>query len=513
MAPQQHKSATSIAPTTPPPSQPAGAVAQLPTSNSLQASTACAPATPVSPPNIKKITKRRRIARITRPEPGSIYDIMHDNDGESLFLTPICWTDAHARLLDVNFVGRDPVRKPVPDFNSRSSRYPPRPSRIATELSKDLTSILCPKSNHFDSAPIKQVMSTFFPSTLSKPKSDVDLEVHFASRRLKKAVRVAVLWQHPDSSTASFDSAATKPASSYGRIPSGDSQMSNWSCINSQSQSDRPILAYINRSHLAMVRRNLYRVLPGPLDGDRQNTPVLNLQQKRSKRLIPEDGDRDSYLVAVMLAIAQSQYYPPRTSSGFMSRKCSQGSSKGQEAGAPLPEFKDVPIRILSQDCDTADFVVYSTVVTAAFLKRFADPTKAPSNSAPHKGGLKVEITRVPVWPVLGLKERLAKALGPEIASQDFSQIFNEDIETWESEEERRLRVGSLKRSRDVLSEVFNTSFDCNDGSSEGRRPSFSIPSSPNIGGGLGITVASPPVSPRTPKRRRTQAISELEVC
>lgn len=439
---------------------------------------------------------------------------MHDNEGESLFLTPICWTDAHARLLGVDFVSRDAVRKPVPDFNTCAMRYPPRPSRIATELSKDLTSILCPKSSHLDTSPIKQVMSTFFPATLSKPKSDVDLEVHFASRRLKKAVRVAVLWKHPDSSTASFDSAATKPASSYGRIPSGDSQTSNWSCINSQPQPDRPILAYVNRSHLAMVRRNLYRVSPGPLDGDRQNTPVLNLQKRRSKKLIPEHSDRDSYLVAVMLAIAQSQCYPPRASFGLLSRKSSQGSTNGSEGLPPLPEFKDVPIRILSQDCDAADFIVYSTVVTAAFLKRFADPTKAPCRDAVHNGGLNIEMTRVPVWPVLGLKERLAKALGPEIAGQDLSQVvLEEGIETWESEEERRLRMGSLKRGRDVLSEVFNTSFDCNDGSSEGRRPSFSIPSSPNLNGGLGTTVASPPVSPRTPKRRRTQTISELEVC
>lgn len=438
---------------------------------------------------------------------------MHDNDGESLYLTPICWTDAHARLLDVHFVSRDPIRKPVPDFNSLSSRYPPRPSRIATELSKDLTLILSPKFSHFDSAAIKQVMSTFFPATLSKPKSDVDLEIYFASRMLKKAVRVAVLWKHPESSTASFDSAATKPASSYGRIPSGDSQVSNWSCINSQPQPDRPILAYVNRSHLSMVRRNLYRVQPGPLDGDRQNIPVLNLQKRRSKRLMPADGDRDSYLVAVMLAIAQSQCYPPRMASRSSSRKSSQGSTIGPEAVPPQPEFKDVPLKIMSQDSDTADFVVYSTIVTAAFLKRFADPTKAPSPGALHNGGLKIEMARVPVWPVLGLKERLAKALGSEIAGQELSQVVDEGIETWESEEERRVRVGSLKRGRDVLAEVFNTSFDCNDGGSEGRRPSFSIPSSPNMNGGLGITVASPPVSPRTPKRRRTQAINELEVC
>ncbi|KAH8749315.1 hypothetical protein F5883DRAFT_435826 [Diaporthe sp. PMI_573] len=28
---------------------------------------------------------------------------------------------------------------------------------------------------------------------------------------------------------------------------------------------------------------------------------------------------------------------------------------------------------------------------------------------------LKIQCTKVPLWPVLGLKERLAKALGPQI--------------------------------------------------------------------------------------------------
>lgn len=515
MAPPQHKIATAVALQTPPPSQHAQAVSQLPSSDqhNVQAGAPPAPATPVSPPAKTRPAKPRRARRITRPQPGSLYDILHDNNGESLFLTPICWTDLHARLLDVDFISRQPIRKPVPDFNSLSSRYPPRPSRIATELSKGLTLILSPNASHFDSGAIKQVMGTFFPATLSKPKSDVDLEVRFGSRIIKKAVRVAVLWKHPDSLTASFDSAATKPASSYGRIPNADSQASNWSCFSSQAQPDRPLLAYVNRSHLAMVRRNLYRVQPGPLDGDRQNMPVLNLQKRRSRRLVPEDSDRDSYLVAVMLAIAQSQCYPTRVSSRSSSRKPSQGAPNGSEATFPQPEFKDVPIKILSQDSDTADFVVYSTTVTTAFLKRFADPTKAPSHDALHNGGLKVDMVRVPVWPVLGLKERLAKALGSEISGPEYPQVVHEGIETWESEEERSMRVGSLKRGRDVLSDFFNTSFDCNDSDSPGRRPSFSIPSSPSTGSGLGTAVVSPSASPRTPKRRRTQAINELEVC
>jgi hypothetical protein len=34
--------------------------------------------------------RRRRIPRITQPEPGSLYDIMHEHCGTSLYSLPIC---------------------------------------------------------------------------------------------------------------------------------------------------------------------------------------------------------------------------------------------------------------------------------------------------------------------------------------------------------------------------------------------------------------------------------------
>lgn len=449
---------------------------------------------------------------------------MHDHSGESLFIIPICWADAHAKLLGVNFNDCDPVRKPTPNFDSFSASYPPRPSRIATELSNDLTAILSSKSTPFDSESIKAVMRTLFPTTLTKAKSNVDLEVRFGNHVLKRAVRVAVLWKHPDSPGCSFDSAATKPASSYGRIPLGgrpscDSQVSDWSLSSSQSHANRPLLAFVNRNHLTLVRRTLYRVMPGPDKGDVQNTPVTNLQKLRSKHLVPEHCDHDSYLVAIMLAIAQTQCYPPASRSGSSSRSSSQRSSRGlfnpSETVSPQPEFRDVPVKIMSQDSDTADFVIYSTTVTATFLKRFSDPTKAPAANAPVDGGLKVNVTRVPVWPVLGLKERLAKALGSEVAGEELTQsIVDGDIETWESDQERKMRLSSLnslKRGRDSFSEVLNTSFDSTIGSGS---PEMEPSASTGLGvAGLGISVASPSLSPRTPKRRRTQARGELEVC
>ena len=76
----------------------------------------------------------------------------------------------------------------------------------------------------------------------------------------------------------------------------------------------------------------------------------------------------------------------------------------------------DVPVKIITQDDEKAEFIIYSAVVTAAFLNRFAFPSKAPAVTDIQGHGLNINLIRVQIWPVLGLKERLAKALGPEIA-------------------------------------------------------------------------------------------------
>lgn len=467
-------------------------------------------AAPTSLPHSAKPRKRRRVNRITRPEPGSLYDILHENQGESLFIIPICWQDQHARLLGVQWDHHSTVRRPVPDFNSMSSKYPPRPTKVATDLSRDLTTVLATDPSPLQIAALKSVMSTLFPATLSRARSELNLEIRFGDQVLKRGVRVPIVWKQYDQNSRSFDSASTKVASSYGRIPGSSqqsfaSQNSDWSRGSSQSWSDQPVLAFINRTHLHQVRSNLYRVMPGP--NNSANVPVDNLQRLRCKRLIPQNADEDSYLVAAMLAIAQWQCYPQRSkySSRWSSQNSSQASQPGQDASLTQPEFRDVTVKLITQDQGAAEFVIYSAVVTAAFLERFARPSRAPKAKDSQDSGLDINVTRVQIWPVLGLKERLAKALGTEIAGDlACHDTADTDIETWETEQERAFRLGNLKRKREALSEVFNKSFESTDGAS---------PVTVGLESGLGITVASPPVSPRTPKRRRTQSNTQLEVC
>jgi hypothetical protein len=120
--------------------------------------------------------------------------------------------------------------------------------------------------------------------------------------------------------------------------------------------------------------------------------------------------------------------------------------------------FQDVKLRILMEDTDKSAFVVYTATVTRQFLERFHDPFSTPGNSTTGLGelpGMKIEYTDVPLWPILGLRERLGKALGRDIVGS-----FDSDVmETWMDEEPVRTDKPN-KRKRGALSEVVNASFE-----------------------------------------------------
>jgi hypothetical protein len=398
---------------------------------------------------------------------GSLYDIMRDYSGTSLFVLPICWTDLHAELLGARFVELDPILSPVPGprhcgWNACG------PSQTAASLSRELTTLLSAEITrpYCKTRAIKNIMSTLFPSVLSRPKSSAELDMFFGGRVYRKAVRLPVLWKYSDSTCNSFDSASTRPAASFGKLQASSSSLT---CIASANQ---PMLAYVDRTHLAAIRQNLFRICPGPPDGDRLNLPVLRLQRLRSKPLVPTNADHDAYYVSILLAMAQAHFYEEAA------KPSSQSSSRSGFSGKSidmLPEnFRDVKVQLLTHAENTADFVVYTAVVTATFLQRFARPSKAPETKTPggDDGGIRIELTHVPVWPVLGLKERLGKALGRDIAGDAVFGVEDDGdgLETWENSEERRQRMAavaaataSLKRrraaaDREILAEVFNKS-------------------------------------------------------
>ncbi|RYP34255.1 hypothetical protein DL767_004378 [Monosporascus sp. MG133] len=185
------------------------------------------------------------------------------------------------------------------------------------------------------------------------------------------------------------------------------------------------------RSQLNHVRRNCFRVLAGP--NRIYNGPVHRLQALRSKMLMPKNQDEDQYILAVMIALAQQAAYSEIASS--------------RAAFNP----RDLKIRVLSTSEDDDSFIVYTAIVPAAFLRMFHEPEKAP------RGDTKIQISyaQVPIWPVLGLKERLGQALGSEVVG-DFDAL---NMETYDDELPPTPETPSPKRRREVLTEVFNASF------------------------------------------------------
>jgi hypothetical protein len=257
---------------------------------------------------------------------------------------------------------------------------------------------------------------------MAEARGEIDLEIRFGNQAAE-GVRVALLWK-----------------------------LNNCSA---QAWSDPPILAFVNRTSLLQNRSKLYRVTRGP--NHSANVPIESLQRLRRKRLIPKSPARDSYLVAVMLAIAQRKCYRhrPTGSPKTSPQNSPMASHAARNVSLPQPEFRDIPVMIITQDYENAEFIVYSTVVTRVFLERFAFPSKAPMVTDVQGGELNIQVTRVQIWPIFGLKQRLAQALCLQIAGDlAWDDTASTDMETLETKHELALRLSNLKRRVEASSKA-----------------------------------------------------------
>ena len=430
-----------------------------------------------SPAQVVRVRRHLRRRPPKRVEPGSLYDIMHDHAGTSLYVLPICWTDIHTTLLGVCFEERPLVDKPVPVQTNPPQNL--EPSRLARQLTSELHNLVrdenipIPARTYCKNRAIKSVLGTLFPNSLGRPKTLVELDFYFGQRIFRKAVRIPCMWKTPSCFESSFDSAPTIPDdSSFTTIP-----VSPEPCTEDY-QPNQPMLAYLNRSQLAMIRQNMFRVIPGP--GGRPNGPVASLQQLRSKMLIPADVGQDPFIVAILIAMAQAHFYPTYVPDPFNETPARNGVIRSLHI--PPPVFSTVKVQVITHDegqVGYPNFYVYTAIVTPAFLSRFLDPHKAPDlGDGEPDGGLKITCTPVTVWPVLGLKERLAKALGREIAGDavfdnpDHMGLWDDLIKPPRSDlfdstpprssnKRRRGHDRNLEQEeRPPLSEVLNSSFE-----------------------------------------------------
>ncbi|KAL7943824.1 hypothetical protein V8C42DRAFT_328540 [Trichoderma barbatum] len=365
----------------------------------------------------------QRTGRIRRPKKGSLRDIIRQNAGTSLFLRPIGWTDLHVKLLGVRFCELPVCDTPRPCNlpGSPPTQGHMRPSCTITKLSEALTEILLPTSAlpKPTSTAVKAVLTTLWPAAFAKSQLFPELNIYYGDKVYFDAVRVQALWNFPSSPSAlssqsSVATVVTRPAESYG---------SSTSNPTTHCTANLPMLCYIGKNQLASIRQNIFRVAMGP--DNNPNTPVQRLQQLRGKRLLPADADRDAHFIGIFLAMAQRHFYTAPVP--LFARESYWPPRKGDSR---RPDFQDVKMRILTHDTETCEFLVYTGHVTAKFLDRFYDPSSAPCDEDGNVAGMKVEFTRVPIWPILGLRERLGKALGEDIVGS-----FDPNcMETWEDD-------------------------------------------------------------------------------
>ena len=112
-------------------------------------------------------------------------------------------------------------------------------------------------------------------------------------------------------------------------------------------------------------------------------------------------------------------------------------------------------------DAEKELFLVYTSTVTQTFIDRFIEPLSTPARDCADGAGgipgMKIEYAKVPYWPILGLRERLGKALGEDIVGP-----FNpNDVETWVDEEPPSMDRGA-KRKSEALNKASNGSFKSN---------------------------------------------------
>lgn len=414
--------------------------------------------TPSDSEPIQTITsapKRRRIRRIHRADSNSLYDLLHDNQGTALFVRPIFWTDQHTKILGARFDENAPCDTPVPSSSPGSppSKGHMRPSPAVTALSDSLSEILTAgRHPYIVSNALKAALYILWPQAFRDFRFQPDMNLHFGGRVYRDAVKPSIMWYYPPetSHNHSFSSDTTQPADTLDVLPSQNSAIDN--------PDKLPMMCYLGKSQLAMMRKNIFRIMPGPRGS--WNGPVCRLQELRTKVLVPLNSDQDPHLVGVFLAMAQRHFYGPPTESLRLRREHAYVAPRGITYP---PKFHDVKLRILTTDNDTAEFIIYTATITAEYLQRFQTPWKTP-NTMEENLGMKIDYARVPIWPILGLKERLGKAVG-----QDIVGPFNpDDIETWDADDdpEKVTPLGKRKRE-ETFSEVLNGSTGDDDSSDD----------------------------------------------
>ena len=268
---------------------------------------------------------------------------------------------------------------------------------------------------------MRTIMSTLWPHCFRSTISVPQLHMYFGEQTYPEAVEAHVVWTYPCRRDASPASSVDAPRSTQAPDSQPNSMLQNLPTLPPHFLTGHPMVCYVDKTLLTPLRRD---IAPGP--NGQYNEPVFRLRQLRVKKMTPEKPDEDAYTAGLMLAMAQMHFY-----------------AKGVPPGKGAESFTNIKMRLITHDCETSEFIVYTGHFTATFLERFRWPHKVPIG---NDIGLGIDYVRVPIWPILGLRERLGKALGEDLVGP----FDHEAMESWEKDT-AVVTTSSGKRKRGAL--------------------------------------------------------------
>ncbi|KAK0367784.1 hypothetical protein CLIM01_14860 [Colletotrichum limetticola] len=359
-------------------------------------------------------------------EDGSLYATLIKNSGLRLFVKPMEWTSLHLTLLDMEFHNLPPITQPVPTVGSSKATIDL--SASAQALLGALNTLLETKSTECRTRSILTVISMMYPQHMSLLGTS-ELHQYFGGRAYCIDCPVQAAWD-------------VTPARSSYTTANGSMSMRAEECvegpimdsIDGRNVRTQPILVYVDLKTITVTRRARYKP-------PRNNPPVRRLRKLLYRKATPPNMVEDPFLAAVILALAQRPFYraaPPSADKPLMS------SPESSSLGEPI--FQDTTVCILAvndKEPSASCFILYRGKVRKELLQKFHDPTK---NYRVKEGSTntQIEYTEVPIWPILGLKERLGKALGKEVAGP-----FDEnDFEMWEQDPKLKTQSRAPAMSR-----------------------------------------------------------------
>ncbi|OHW99902.1 hypothetical protein CSPAE12_01377 [Colletotrichum incanum] len=183
-----------------------------------------------------------------------------------------------------------------------------------------------------------------------------------------------------------------------------------------------PTIAYLDRDGLCNDRRASLDYIRVPHQTRRPSRPTASLYRIHLARITPADPTRDPYVVALLIALAQSQ------------------RRNLIRAGGPSADSSGFRVHVLLGDVsDETHLHVYTANIPAASLDRLGDSRWTPQNPT----RVVVHSTEVPFQPHSTFQQRLLQTMFPQV-----SQVLQAPQGRKRRRELETCRVESVKVAR-----------------------------------------------------------------